>query len=91
MADDFSPTEWITTQEAAELTGYTADYFRKAIKRNLLHGQKRGRDWFLSKAEVLAYAERMRKLGPAKHDPWGTGARHRDNRAGQTAVVVSRE
>ena len=67
MAD--FPTDWITTQEAAELTGYTADYFRKAIKRDLLRGQKRGRDWFLSKGEVLTYAQRMRHLGQSKHDP----------------------
>jgi hypothetical protein len=31
----------------------------------------------LSKADVLAYAEKMKQLGPAKHDPWRTGARQR--------------
>lgn len=65
----FDPVEWITTQEAAELTGYSKDYFRKAILRGILKGVKRGRDWFLSRAEVLAYAEEMRRLGPAKHSP----------------------
>ena len=74
---DFSPTEWITTREAAEATGYTADYFRKAVKRNLLRGQKCGRDWFLSKAEVLAYAEKMKRLGSSKHDPWRTESRRK--------------
>ena len=68
-AEDFNPTEWVTTKEASNLTGYTADYFRKAIKRERLHGEKHGRDWFLRKAEVLAYAEKMQKLGSAKHDP----------------------
>jgi excisionase family DNA binding protein len=57
MADDFNPTEWMTTAEAAELTGYTPANFRQAIKRGRLHGEKHGRDWFLSKDEVLAYAE----------------------------------
>jgi len=74
-AEDFNPTEWITTKEAADLTGYTASYLRKAISRGLLPAEKRGRDWFLRKADVIAYAEKMKQLGPSKHDPWRTGAR----------------
>jgi len=71
MPDDFNPTEWITTKEAAELTGYTSAYFRQLIQRGRLHQvQKRGRDWFLSKKEVLAYAKEMKRLGPAKHNPY---------------------
>jgi len=77
MADTFNPTEWITTKEAAALTGYTPRYFRKAIAKGTLKAQKRGRDWFLSKEEVLAYAAEMKRLGPAKHDPWRTGARQK--------------
>jgi excisionase family DNA binding protein len=75
MTDNFNPAEWITTSEAAELTGYAAAYFRQMIKRGRLKAQKRGRDWFLSKEEVLAYAEEMKQLGSKKYDPWRTGAR----------------
>jgi excisionase family DNA binding protein len=78
MPDEFDPKEWLTTSEAAELTGYTTRYFRKAVSKGRLHGIKRGRDWFLSKKEVLAYAEEMRRLGPRKHDPWRTGAREKE-------------
>ncbi len=69
MTKDFNPTEWITTKEAAELTGYTTSYIRKAISRGLLGGQKLGRDWVLRKDEVLGYAEKMKALGPSKHAP----------------------
>ena len=69
MTETFDPTEWITTKEAAELTGYTARYFRKAANRDLIEAFKRGRDWFLSKEDVLDYAEEMKRLGSAKHDP----------------------
>ncbi len=31
------------------------------------------------KKEVLAYADEMRQLGPAKYDPWRTGARQRND------------
>ncbi|MBN1811797.1 MAG: helix-turn-helix domain-containing protein [Anaerolineae bacterium] len=80
MAKDFSPTEWITTAEAAELAGYTPSYIRKAIGRGVLHAKKRGRDWFLKRADVLAYAKKMEQLGSQKHSPWRTGARKSDSR-----------
>jgi len=73
--EDFNPTEWITTTEAAELTGYADAYIRQLIGRGRLQAKKRGRDWFLKKADVLAYAEEMERLGPSKYDPWRTGAR----------------
>lgn len=79
MTEDFNPIEWITTKEAAELTGYTVAYFRQLILRGVLHAKKRGRDWFLRKEDVIAYAEEMRRLGPAKFDPWRIGARQRKN------------
>ena len=79
MSDQTIPdvTEWITTKEAAELTGYTTSYLRKAIHRGRLYAKKRGRDWFLNREEVLAYAEEMKRLGPARHNPWRTRARRR--------------
>lgn len=66
---NFNPLDWITTNEAAELTGYTSSYFRKAIRRGVLKGVKRGGIWFLDKDEVQAYHEQMQRLGAAKHDP----------------------
>ena len=79
MPTDINPTEWITTREAAELTGYAAAYFRQLIKRGRLQARKRGRDWFLDKAEILAYAETMDRLGKKKYDPWRTGARSKND------------
>jgi excisionase family DNA binding protein len=75
IPEEFTPNQWITTVEAAVLTGYTSAYFRQLIKRGKIHAEKRGRDWFLDRAEVLAYAEKMERLGPAKFDPWRIGAR----------------
>jgi len=69
MPDDFNPTEWITTQEAADLTGYSSVTLRQFAREGRIRSRKRGRDWFLSKSEVLAYAEKMTRLGTSKHDP----------------------
>ena len=77
MTNDFSPTEWITTKEAAELAGYAPAYIRQLIARGRLNGRKLGRDWILDRSEVLAYAKKMKQLGPEKYSPWRTGARKR--------------
>jgi excisionase family DNA binding protein len=77
MTNDFDPGDWITTKEAAELTGYNASYFRTLAGKGRIRARKLGRDWILDKAEVIAYAEEMQRLGHSKHDPWRTGARQR--------------
>jgi hypothetical protein len=66
---DFDPVEWITTQHAASLTGYTTARFRQLAKEGAIVARKWGRDWFLSRAEVIAYHEEMERLGTAKHNP----------------------
>jgi excisionase family DNA binding protein len=77
MPNGFNTTDWITTKEAAKLTGYKVKYLRQLISQGRLEAQKLGRDWFLNKAKLLSYADEMKHLGPAKHDPWRTGARQK--------------
>ena len=55
--------EWITTVEAARLTGYTADYIRRLIRSGKLKGRKWGRDWQVSKAGLLAHKRSAEKQG----------------------------
>ena len=69
MPDNFNPQEWITTTEAAKLTGYASSSFRHLILRNKIYAEKRGRDWFLRRDDVVAYAEKMKALGKAKYNP----------------------
>lgn len=63
------PTQWITTAEAAELTGYNLEYIRQMIRRQVIVAEKKGRDWWVDRASIEAHAEEMRQLGTAKHDP----------------------
>lgn len=77
MSDDFNPTDWITTNEAAELTGYEAAHVRYLAKKGDIGSKKFGRDWMIDRESVQAYAEEMERLGAAKHDPWRSGVRQR--------------
>jgi len=82
MPDDFNPTEWITTKEAAELTGYSVDYLRRIMRKGRVEARKWVNTWMINKASLLAYKREMDCLGRSKHDPWRTGARQRRKPAG---------
>jgi excisionase family DNA binding protein len=69
VSTGFNPLEWITTKEAAELTGYSPVTLRQFAREGRIEGRKRGRDWFINKENVLTYVEEMERLGTAKHDP----------------------
>ena len=58
MADD-----WITTNEAADLSGYHPDYIRKLLQGGKLNGRKFGPVWQVDKANLLAYLEKIEKQG----------------------------
>lgn len=57
--------DWITIREAAELTGYHKDYIATLVRRGKLRNRKKegGKLW-VSKAEVIEYAERYAKNPP---------------------------
>lgn len=76
MPDEFG-LEWITTKEAAALTGYESAHIRHLAREGAIVGGKFGRDWMISRASVVAYARRMEELGPGKHDPWASGGRQK--------------
>jgi excisionase family DNA binding protein len=56
MPDDFNPTEWITTAEAAELTGYHVKYLRRLVREGKIAGAKRGRELSPRSATLRAAA-----------------------------------
>ena len=81
MPEPFDPTKWLTTKEAAELTGYTVRYLRQLANEGKIRAVKRGGLFWIDKGSLAAYTDQMKQLGPSKHDPWRTGARHRHDEA----------
>jgi excisionase family DNA binding protein len=60
--------EWITTKEAAELSGYSMKHVRRLVISGSVKGQLFGREWQVSRAGLLAYVRKAGKLG-AKRGP----------------------
>ncbi len=60
--------EWLTTEEAAELSGYHVNYIRKLLQTGKLTGRKWGQAWQVSRKSLIDY------LATAENQPdkrWG--------------------
>ena len=56
-------SDWLTTQEAARLTGYHPVHIRRLIYSGELDAQKWGNEWMISKESLLQYIVRMETQG----------------------------
>lgn len=61
--------EWVTTDQAARLSGYSTAYMRQLAQRGRVTAIKVGRDWLINRAELLQFAREMEALGLEKHSP----------------------
>lgn len=62
--------EYLSTDEASELTGYSVQYLRRLIrKKNIVAIKKGGRFW-VEVESLMAYKKQMDSLGSEKYSPW---------------------
>ena len=55
--------DYITTDEAAKLSGFTEQYIRKMIREKRIEGQKVRRDWILSRGSLEKFLTPERRVG----------------------------
>jgi excisionase family DNA binding protein len=60
---------WITTAEAARLTGYSISHLRYMAREGLVPTCRVGTAYLFDRAALEAYKERMERLGTKKFDP----------------------
>ena len=56
--------EIISLDEAAKLSGLTADHLRRLVRQGDLWGRKIGRNWVTTELAVREYLARDRRPGP---------------------------
>jgi excisionase family DNA binding protein len=61
---------WVTTGEAAELTGYSDAYVRWLANQGRIRAHKVGRDWLVNLEDVMSHKAQMDALGEQRHNPW---------------------
>ncbi|UCC51237.1 MAG: helix-turn-helix domain-containing protein [Anaerolineaceae bacterium] len=55
--------EWLTTAEAADLSGYHAERVRELLREQKIKGRKFGIVWQVDRASLLSYIESMEEKG----------------------------
>ena len=58
--------EWISTEAAGDLSGFSRAYLRRLIKAGRILARKVARDWLINRESLLDYKRRMDALGPQK-------------------------
>lgn len=59
-------TEYLTTKEAAELAGLADEYVRRLAREGRVEAVRKPSGYWIVKASLLEYVERMRELGTQK-------------------------
>jgi len=62
--------EWITTNEAVDATGYSAEYLRQMARENKVETQKFAGRWLFNEDNLLDHKHKMDALGRKKHALW---------------------
>lgn len=61
--------DWITTREAAELSGYHPEYLRELIRTGRVNGRKFGIVWQIDKQSLLNYLKSSAESGDRRRGP----------------------
>ncbi len=49
--------DWLTSKEAAALTGYNVQHVRRLARAGKVESKKWGRDWIINRQSILSYIE----------------------------------
>lgn len=59
--------DYITTDEAAQISGYHVNYIRRLMSKGKLKGRKAGLVWLIERDSLLGYLTTVKQLGTKKH------------------------
>jgi len=61
--------EWITVQEAAEISGYSEEYLRRLIRKGDIKARKFGTIWQVDRSSLGAYLKEAGKSEDRRYGP----------------------
>ena len=59
--------DWITTDEARDISGYNIAYLRELIRKDKIGAQKKGGAYWVDKQSLLKYIEAAKDVGDKRH------------------------
>lgn len=62
--------EYVSVDEAAEITGYAPDHIRRLLRQKKIRALKKGLMWWIELDSLQEYKKTMDELGTDKFFPW---------------------
>jgi excisionase family DNA binding protein len=62
--------EYVSVDEAAEITGYASAYIRRLLREGKIRAAKKGSMWWIELDSLEEYKRQMDLLGREKFSPW---------------------
>ena len=69
--------DWLTTYEAAQVSGYNPDYIRQLIRAEKVQGRKWGLSWQVNRQSLEAYLKNAEQLGERRGAKPKSGSKRR--------------
>ena len=63
--------DWIDVTEAVEKAGYHPDHIRRLLRAGKIKAEHKGNMWWVDRASLQAYVDRVDELGTKRFDPRG--------------------
>jgi excisionase family DNA binding protein len=65
------PTDWVSTDEAAELSGYHPEHIRELVREGKIKAIRKGTMFWIDKASLLLFVRKATKAKAAdrRHGP----------------------
>ena len=64
-----SNEDWITTHDAAKLTGYDREYIRRLVRSKRVEARKFGTVWQVSQKSLTRYLQESEKSSDGRRGP----------------------
>lgn len=61
--------DWLTTQEAAELSGYHPERIRELIRDGAIAATKKGNSWWVDRKSLVTYLRAAEKAQDKRRGP----------------------
>ena len=62
--------EYVSVEEASEITGYAITYIRQLLREKKIEAEKKGTMWWIDLESLKIYKENMDSLGNEKYFQW---------------------
>lgn len=62
-------TDWLSVEEAAELSSYSEEQLRRLIRTQLIRAAKKGRMWWVDRQSLQAYLKASSRSSDNRRGP----------------------